>query len=79
MPFVCPPKILLKHCLYISFSLQLKWPQEKLNDNAYSNFWGDKQRALWYVMVFSRVVNTPLSNCGRHKEPADYSWSAVLF
>ena len=21
------------------------------------NFWGDKQRALWYVMIFSEVVN----------------------
>ena len=21
-------------------------------DNAYAKFWGDKQRALWYVMVF---------------------------
>ena len=26
-------------------------PRETEN-NAYSNFWGDKQRALWYVMVF---------------------------
>ena len=26
-------------------------------DNAYAKFWGDKQRALWYVMVFSGVVN----------------------
>ena len=26
-------------------------------DNAYANFWGDKQRALWYAMVFSGVVN----------------------
>ena len=25
--------------------------------NAYAKFWGDKQRALWYVMVFSGVVN----------------------
>ena len=25
-------------------------------DNAYAKFWGDKQRALWY-MVFSGVVN----------------------
>ena len=22
-------------------------------DNAWAKFWGDKQRALWYVMVFS--------------------------
>ena len=21
-------------------------------DNAYAKFWGDKQRTLWYVMVF---------------------------
>ena len=27
-------------------------PRETGN-NAYSNFWGDKQRALWYVVVFS--------------------------
>ena len=22
-------------------------------DNAYAKFWGNKQRPLWYVMVFS--------------------------
>ena len=26
-------------------------------DNAHAKFWSDKQRALWYVMVFSVVVN----------------------
>ena len=26
-------------------------------NNAYAKFWGDKQRALWHVMVFSGVVN----------------------
>ena len=26
-------------------------PRETEN-NAYANFWGDKQRALWYVLVF---------------------------
>ena len=31
-------------------------PRETEN-NAYAKFWGDKQRALWYVMVFSVVVN----------------------
>ena len=25
--------------------------------NAYAKFWGDKQRALWYVMISSGVVN----------------------
>ena len=33
-------------------------PRETEN-NAYAKFWGDKQRALLYVMVFSGVVNTP--------------------
>ena len=27
-------------------------------NNAYAKFWGDKQRALWYVMVFSGVDNS---------------------
>ena len=31
-------------------------PRETEN-NADAKFWGDKQRALWYVMVFSGVVN----------------------
>ena len=31
-------------------------PRETEN-NAYAKFWGDKQRTLWYVMVFSGEVN----------------------
>ena len=31
-------------------------PRETEN-NTYAKFWDDKQRALWYVMVFSGVVN----------------------
>ena len=31
--------------------------QRETENNAYAKFWGDKQRALWYVMVFSGVVN----------------------
>ena len=31
-------------------------PRETEN-NAYAKFWGDKQRPLWYVMVFSGAVN----------------------
>ena len=31
-------------------------PRETEN-NAYAKFWGDKQRALWYVMIFSGVFN----------------------
>ena len=46
-------------CISIVFSFpsELKWPQENSENNAYAKFWGDKQRALWYVMVFSGVVN----------------------
>ena len=29
--------------------------------NAYAKFWGDKERALWYVMVFPGVINTDIS------------------
>ena len=35
-------------------------PRETEN-NACAKFWGDKQRALWYVMVFSGVVNCPIA------------------
>ena len=31
-------------------------PRETEN-NAYAKFWGDKQIALWYVMLFSGVLN----------------------
>ena len=31
-------------------------PRENEN-NAYAKFWGDNERALWYVTVFSGVVN----------------------
>ena len=36
-------------------------PRETEN-NADAKFWGDKQRALWYVMVFSGVVNGTYSS-----------------
>ena len=49
------PQILHKHCL--QFLLGVKMTLRETENNAYSNFWGDKQRALWYVMVFSGVVN----------------------
>ena len=31
-------------------------PRETEN-SAYAKFWGDKQRALWYVLTFSGVVS----------------------
>ena len=50
MLFVCHPKILHKHCL--QFLLGVKMAPRETENNTYAKFWGDKQRALWYVMVF---------------------------
>ena len=55
MLFVCHVKILHKHCL--QFLLGVKMARRETENNAYTKFWGDKQRALWYVMVFSGVAN----------------------
>ena len=55
MLFVCHPEILHKRCL--QFLLGVKMAPRETEDNAYAKFRGDKQRALWYVMVFSGVVN----------------------
>ena len=55
MLFVSHPKILHKHCL--QFLLGVKMALREAENNAYVKFWGDKQRALWYVTVFSGVVN----------------------
>ena len=54
MLFVCHPKILHKHCF--QFLLGVKMAPRETENNAYAKFWGDKQRALWHVMVFSGVV-----------------------
>ena len=50
MLFVCHPKILHKHCF--QFLLGPFYLPRETENNAYAKFWGDKQRALWYVMVF---------------------------
>ena len=55
MLFVCHPKILHKHCL--QFLLGVKMAPRETENSAYARFWGDKQRALWYVLTFSGVVN----------------------
>ena len=51
MLFVCHPKILHKHCL--QFLLGVKMAPRETENNAYAKVGGYKQRALWYVMVFS--------------------------
>ena len=55
MLFICHPQILHKHCL--QFLLGVKMAPRETENNAYAKFLGGKQRALWYVMVFSGVVN----------------------
>ena len=50
MLFNCRPKVLHKHCL--QFLLGVKMAPRETENNAYAKFWGDKQRTLWYVMVF---------------------------
>ena len=54
MLFVCHSNIWHKHCL--KFLLGVKMAPRETENNAYAKFWGDKQRALWYVMVFSGAV-----------------------
>ena len=55
MLFVGHSKILHKHCF--QFLLGVKMTPRETENNAYAESWGDKQRALWYVMAFSGVVN----------------------
>ena len=48
-------------------------PRETEN-NAYAKFWGDKQRTLWYVMVFLEwsIKDCELSRTSLHKQPQSY-------
>ena len=55
MLFVYHPKILHKY--WLQFLLGVKTAPRQTENNAYTKFWGDKQRALWYIMVFSGAVN----------------------
>ena len=58
MLFVCHPKILHEH--FLQFLLGVKMAPRETENNAFAKFqkfWGDKQRALRYVIVFSGVVN----------------------
>ena len=55
MLFVCPPKILHKRCL-LSFSWELKWPQEKLKTMLIQNFGVTHKKhygMLWYFLEWS--------------------------
>ena len=56
MLLFCHPKNLHKHSL--QFLLGVKMAPKETENSAYAEFWGDKQRAVWYVMVFPLVVNS---------------------
>ena len=45
------------HKHYLQFLLGVKMAPIETENNAYKLFWNDQQRVLWYVMVFSVVVN----------------------
>ena len=60
--FVGHFKILHKHCLHFLFGVKMA-PKETENI-ANAKFWGNKKRALWYVMVFSVVVDRAFSHDG---------------
>ena len=52
MLFFRRPKILHKHCLQCLLVVKIASRETETGNNAYAKFWGDKQRALWYVMAF---------------------------
>ena len=54
MFFFVTPKILHNYCFW--FLLGVKMASREIVKNAYAKFWDDKQRPLWYVIVFSGVV-----------------------
>ena len=41
----------------VAVKMGVKIAPRETENNAYAKLWGDKQRALWYVMVFFVVVN----------------------
>ena len=47
-------------CPMIFFLLRVVAPRETEN-NAYAKFWSEQKRVLWYVIVFSAVVNTRIA------------------
>ena len=45
-------------------------------NNAYAKFWAGKQRALWYVMVFSGVANG-MDHFGLVRPEFEGAWSTL--
>ena len=52
--FVCPPKILHKHCFYFLLGLTIVSRQTAAGNNAYAEFLGGQTRS---IMVFLILAN----------------------
>ena len=70
MLFDCRPKVLHKHCL--QFLLGVKKAPRETENNAYAKFWGEKQRTLWYVMVFLEWSIVKILKMKRVREGENY-------
>ena len=57
---VCYPQIFHKH--RPQFLLGVKMAPRETENNTCAKFSGDKQRALWYVMVFSNLHKKKKTN-----------------
>ena len=77
MLFDCRPKVLHKHCL--QFLLGVKMAPRETENNAYAKFWGDKQRTLWYVMVFLEwsIVTSLPSTCSSNSS-SFFCWCHLM-
>ena len=64
--FVCPSKILHKHCFQFLLG-QLSVPRENKN-NTYAKFWRDKQRVLWYFLIGLISLTLLLANMTMAKD-----------
>ena len=54
---LCYSKILHKHCLQFLLGVKMDPIANETENNVYAKFGSDKQRLLWYVMVFSGLAN----------------------
>ena len=79
--FVYLPKILHKHYLQFILVVTCKMASRESENNTYANYWGDKQRAVWCVMVFSVVVNRVVSveNIGLKPDCDIYADDVIAF
>ena len=45
----------------VKMGVKIKIAPRETENNAYAKLWDDKQRALWYVIVFFVVVNSTIA------------------